>query len=111
MKIKRSRTSVPFDPSLKRVETKAGKEVLGVRYELSGLESEGPDPRWNVIGRVGLTVVLIGGGIPHHTQVASQYIAQQIEIDRPASAAAVSVALLVISFAVLFVLRRFAKQP
>ena len=56
------------------------------------------------------SVVLIGGGIPHKTQVASQYIAQQIEIDRPASAAAVSVALLAISFAVLFVLRRFAKQ-
>jgi sulfate transport system permease protein len=37
--------------------------------------------------------------------VASQYIAKQIEIDRPASAAAVSVALLLISFAVLFVIR------
>ena len=34
-----------------------------------------------------------------------RYIAQQIEIDRPASAAAVSVALLVISFLVLVVLR------
>ncbi len=55
------------------------------------------------------SVVLIGGGIPHHTQVASQYIAQQIEIDRQASAAAVSVALLVISFAVLFILRRLAR--
>jgi sulfate transport system permease protein len=55
------------------------------------------------------SVVLIGGGIPRKTQVASQYIAQQIEIDRPASAAAVSVALLAISFAVLFVLRRLAR--
>ena len=35
--------------------------------------------------------MLIGGGIPHKTEVASQYIAKQIEIDRPASAAAVSV--------------------
>src|SRR3954465_8373273 len=56
------------------------------------------------------SVVLIGGGIPHKTQVASQYIAQQIEIDRPASAAAVSVALLAISFSVLFVLRYVGRR-
>src|SRR4051812_48884998 len=56
------------------------------------------------IGEFG-SVVLIGGGIPRQTEVASQYIAKQIEIDRPASAAAVSVALLVMSFLVLFVLR------
>ncbi len=56
------------------------------------------------IGEFG-SVVLIGGGIPRETEVASQYIAQQIEIDRPASAAAVSVVLLLISFAVLFTLR------
>src|SRR3954454_14403615 len=56
------------------------------------------------VGEFG-SVVLIGGGIPHHTEVASQYIAKQIEIDRQASAAAVSVALLLISFAVLFVIR------
>src|SRR3954454_8637054 len=56
------------------------------------------------VGEFG-SVVLIGGGIPHHTEVASQYIAKQIEIDRPASAAAVSVALLLISFSVLFVIR------
>ena len=49
--------------------------------------------------------MLIGGGIPRETEVASQYIAKQIEIDRPANAAAVSVALLLISFAVLFALR------
>jgi len=55
------------------------------------------------------SVVLIGGGIPRDTEVASQYIAKQIEIDRPGSAAAVSVALLAISFLVLFVLRRFSK--
>ena len=41
--------------------------------------------------------MLIGGGIPRETEVASQYIAKQIEIDRPANAAAVSVALLLIS--------------
>src|SRR3954452_10316404 len=56
------------------------------------------------------SVVLIGGGIPRHTEVASQYIAKQIEIDRPANAAAVSVALLLISFAVLFVIR-YATRP
>ena len=56
------------------------------------------------VGEFG-SVVLIGGGIPRETEVASQYIAKQIEIDRPANAAAVSVALLLISFAVLFALR------
>jgi sulfate transport system permease protein len=56
------------------------------------------------IGEYG-SVVLIGGDIPHRTQVASQYIQQQIEIDRPVNAAAVSVALLVIAFLTLFVLR------
>jgi sulfate transport system permease protein len=55
------------------------------------------------------SVVLIGGGIPRETEVASQYIAKQIEIDRPAGAAAVSIALLTIAFAVLFVLRRLAR--
>lgn len=61
------------------------------------------------IGEFG-SVVLIGGSIPGHTQVASQYIQQQIEVDRPVSAAAVSVALLVISFATLLVLRLFADR-
>src|SRR3954454_16481946 len=56
------------------------------------------------IGEFG-SVVLIGGGIPRETEVASQYIAKQIEIDRPATAAAVSVALLLIAFGVLFALR------
>ena len=56
------------------------------------------------VGEFG-SVVLIGGGIPHDTQVASQYIAQQIEIDRPQSAAAVSVALLAIALIVLLALR------
>jgi sulfate transport system permease protein len=61
------------------------------------------------VGEFG-SVVLIGGGIPRETEVASQYIAKQIEIDRPANAAAVSVALLLISFAVLFVIR-YATRP
>jgi sulfate transport system permease protein len=56
------------------------------------------------IGEYG-SVVLIGGGIPKKTEVASQYIQQQIEIDRFVNAAAVSVTLLVIAFVVLFVLR------
>jgi sulfate transport system permease protein len=56
------------------------------------------------IGEYG-SVVLIGGNIPRETQVASQYIQQQIEIDRPMNAAAVSVALLSIAFLTLFVMR------
>lgn len=61
------------------------------------------------IGEYG-SVVLIGGGIPGETEVASQYIAKQIEIDRPINAAAVSVALLAISFAVLLALRLLAAR-
>lgn len=61
------------------------------------------------IGEFG-SVVLIGGNIPRETQVASQYIQQQIEIDRPVNAAAVSVALLVIAFVALLVLRMFAER-
>ena len=56
------------------------------------------------IGEYG-SVVLIGGNIPRQTQVASQYIQQQIEIDRPVNAAAVSVALLAIACATLLLLR------
>ncbi|NKY49288.1 sulfate ABC transporter permease subunit CysT [Nocardia vermiculata] len=61
------------------------------------------------IGEFG-SVVLIGGSIPGRTQVASQYIQQQIEVDRPTNAAAVSVALLVIAFVALLVLRLFADR-
>ena len=56
------------------------------------------------IGEFG-SVVLIGGNIPDDTQVASQYIRELIEYDRPIDAAAISVVLLAIAFAVLFVLR------
>jgi sulfate transport system permease protein len=59
------------------------------------------------IGEYG-SVVLIGGNVPGLTQVASQYIQQQIEIDRPVNAAAVSVVLLLVSFVVLFLLRLVA---
>ena len=59
------------------------------------------------IGEYG-SVVLIGGNIPGVTQVASQYIQQQIEIDRPANAAAVSVVLLLVAFLVLLALRLVA---
>lgn len=61
------------------------------------------------IGEYG-SVVLIGGNIPRETQVASQYIQQQIEIDRPVNAAAVSVVLLAIAFATLALLRWYAGR-
>ncbi len=61
------------------------------------------------IGEYG-SVVLIGGNIPRQTQVASQYIQQQVEIDNQTGAAAVSVALLAISFVTLFVLRVLAAR-
>ncbi|MEV0948433.1 sulfate ABC transporter permease subunit CysT [Rhodococcus sp. NPDC049939] len=61
------------------------------------------------IGEYG-SVVLIGGNIPRETQVASQYIQQQIEMDRPAAAAAVSVALLAIAFVTLLILRLVSSR-
>nr|WP_076480264.1 sulfate ABC transporter permease subunit CysT [Williamsia sterculiae] len=56
------------------------------------------------IGEFG-SVVLIGGNVPGKTQVASQYIQQQIEVDAPVDAAAISVVLLLIAFVVLLILR------
>ena len=61
------------------------------------------------IGEFG-SVVLIGGNIPGDTQVASQYIQQQIEIDEPVNAAAISVVLLLIAFLALFVLRIVGRR-
>jgi sulfate transport system permease protein len=55
------------------------------------------------VGEFG-SVVLIAGNIPFHTQLASVYIFGQVESDDPVGAAAVSVVLLGISFAVLLVL-------
>ena len=56
------------------------------------------------IGEFG-SIVLVGGNIPGETQMASQLIQQQIEIDEPVDAAAISVVLLVIAFVVLTILR------
>ncbi|MBH0777211.1 sulfate ABC transporter permease subunit CysT [Nocardia bovistercoris] len=61
------------------------------------------------IGEYG-SVVLIGGAIPRKTEMASQYIQKQIEIDRPVNAAAVSVALLAIAFVTLLALRLLADR-
>jgi sulfate transport system permease protein len=52
------------------------------------------------IGEFG-SVVLISGNIPYRTEVASVYIIGQVEADQPATAAAVSVFLLVTSLIVL----------
>lgn len=56
------------------------------------------------VGEFG-SLALIGGNLPGRTQVASQYIAQRIEIGDPAGAAAVSVTLLATSVLVLVALR------
>lgn len=50
------------------------------------------------------SLVLIAGNVPFDTQVSSLYIVGQIESDRQASAAAVSVSLLVLSLAALLLL-------
>jgi sulfate transport system permease protein len=55
------------------------------------------------VGEYG-SVVLISGNTPQN-QVASQYIADRIETDRPAAAAAMSVTLLLITFVALLLLR------
>ena len=49
-------------------------------------------------------IILIAGNVPFDTELASVYIFSQIESDRPISAAAVSVALLVLSLAALLIL-------
>ena len=59
------------------------------------------------VGEFG-SIVLISGNIPFKTQVASVYVFKRIESDAPISAAAVSVLLLTISLAVLFVIRLYA---
>lgn len=61
------------------------------------------------IGEFG-SVVLIGGGIPHRTEVTSQYIRALIEQDDRVAAAAVSVVLLGASFLVLVALRLIASR-
>jgi sulfate transport system permease protein len=61
------------------------------------------------IGEFG-SVVLIGGAIPGKTEVSSQWIRALIEFDDRSGAAAISIVLLVISFAVLFVLRALGTR-
>ncbi len=61
------------------------------------------------IGEFG-SVVLIGGNVPGRTQVTSQYIQQQIEVDAPTNAAAASVVLLFIAFVVLSALRLVTRR-
>jgi sulfate transport system permease protein len=56
------------------------------------------------------SVVLISGNLPFKTEVSSVFIFGQIENDNVPAAAAVSVVLLLISFALLVVLSRFAKR-
>lgn len=56
------------------------------------------------IGEFG-SVVLIGGAVPGETEVSSQWIRTLIENDDRTGAAAVSIALLALSFLVLLVLR------
>ncbi len=56
------------------------------------------------IGEFG-SVVLIGGAVPGQTEVSAQWIRTLIENDDPVGAAAISIALLAISFAVLLFLR------
>lgn len=50
-------------------------------------------------------MVTIGGAVPGRTEVSSQWIRSLIENDDHTSAAAISIVLLAISFAVLAVLR------
>lgn len=61
------------------------------------------------IGEFG-SVVLIGGAVPGKTEVSSQWIRTLIENDDRTGAAAISIVLLVISFAVLFVLRAVGSR-
>ncbi|MBV8967417.1 MAG: sulfate ABC transporter permease subunit CysT [Mycobacteriaceae bacterium] len=61
------------------------------------------------IGEFG-SVVLIGGAVPGKTEVSSQWIRTLIENDDRTGAAAISIALLAISFVVLFVLRLLGSR-
>ena len=61
------------------------------------------------IGEFG-SVVLIGGAVPGKTEVSSQWIRTLIENDDRTGAAAISIVLLAISFAVLLVLRTLGSR-
>ena len=56
------------------------------------------------------SVVLISGNLPFKTEVASVFVFGQIENDNVSAAAAVSVVLLVISFALLLLLSTLAGR-
>jgi sulfate transport system permease protein len=56
------------------------------------------------VGEFG-SVVTIGGAVPGHTEVSSQWIRSLIENDDRTGAAAISIVLLSISFLVLLILR------
>ena len=56
------------------------------------------------------SVVLISGNIPFHTEVASVFLFGQIESDNTSGAAAVSVVLLVVSFAMLLLVGRLSTR-
>ena len=60
------------------------------------------------IGEFG-SVILISGNIPFETEVASVYVFGEIESDNVSGAAAVSVVLLVTSFAVLALIGAFRR--
>ena len=60
------------------------------------------------VGEFG-SVVLVSGNIPFDTQVAPVYIFKQIESDNPASAAAVSVVLLLLAVLVLAAIRAVGR--
>ena len=61
------------------------------------------------IGEFG-SVVTIGGAVPGKTEVSSQWVRALIESDDRPSAAAISIVLLSISFAVLLLLRLFGGR-
>ncbi|WP_019969849.1 sulfate ABC transporter permease subunit CysT [Mycobacterium sp. 141] len=61
------------------------------------------------IGEFG-SVVLIGGAVPGETEVSSQWIRTLIENDDRTGAAAISIALLIISFLILLVLRTVGSR-
>jgi sulfate transport system permease protein len=61
------------------------------------------------VGEFG-SLVLITGNVPFETQVSSVFVFSQVESDRPVTAAAVSVALLVISFVVLLGIGAASKR-
>jgi len=79
-----------------------------------------PSPRGAIVSGAGLgfaralgefgSVVLISGNLPFKTEVSSVFVFGQIENDNVPAAAAVSLVLLLISFALLLVLQLFSRR-